>query len=187
MELVAADGLDALTMAGLAEAVDSSVGATYRYFPGKAELVAALQVEAVQRFAAHLDAELAAASSDPLLRVERAHLAYLRFAEVEPHVFALIDASLSNPARVLDDAGLEAVEAQLAPVLEQGAATLRAAVDAGALAPGDAMLRTHALWAALHGVGHFRKRDGRSPVASSALAAEVVRAMLAGWGAPRPR
>jgi AcrR family transcriptional regulator len=182
MKIVAERGLDGLTMAHLADEVGASIGSTYRYFPGKAELVAALQAEAIARFAAHLRSELGPPGA-PLERVARAHLAYLTFADAAPEVFALIDASLSEPRRVLDDAAAAAVEASLEPVLAVCAATIDDAVAAGALRPGDAVVRTHALWAALHGVSHFRKRDGRSAVSSWRLAEEVVGAMLAGWGA----
>jgi len=44
-------------------------------------------------------------------------------------------------------------------------------VAAGTLAPGDTRLRTLAVWAAVHGVTHFRKRDRILP---ANLAAERV-------------
>jgi AcrR family transcriptional regulator len=43
------DGLEALTMARLAEELDTAVGSVYRYFSSKAELLGAIESHAIQR------------------------------------------------------------------------------------------------------------------------------------------
>jgi AcrR family transcriptional regulator len=48
--LVADGGLDALTINGLARAVDYTPGALYRYFPSRDALVVALQLEVQRQF-----------------------------------------------------------------------------------------------------------------------------------------
>ena len=48
---VASEGLDALTIKGLAVELDCAVGTVYTYFPSKGALVAALQVAAIRRLA----------------------------------------------------------------------------------------------------------------------------------------
>jgi len=48
LELVGEEGIDALSIKGIAERADYSPGALYRYFASKDELVAALALRAVQ-------------------------------------------------------------------------------------------------------------------------------------------
>jgi hypothetical protein len=78
------------------------------------------------------------------------------------------------------------VNAALAPLLELVGSLLHECELAGALAPGEAPVRTRLLWASLHGLGHFRKRDRGEPPANrvDALVPELLRTLLLGWGAP---
>lgn len=184
MKIVVADGISALTITRLAQEADAAVGAVYRYFPSKDALLAALQERAVTRFGAFLDASLDRASDAPLARVWAAAVAWPAFADAEPDAYALADASLSNPAAVLSDESAAAVDRALAPILSKCAALIEAAAAEGALAPGPPLLRAHALWAAMHGVAHFKKRDRLGVAArSSAIRDELVAALLIGWGA----
>lgn len=57
-------GFEALTMARLAEAVDASVGAVYRYYPSKADLVEAVQGRAVEKLGQSFDERFPALVSE---------------------------------------------------------------------------------------------------------------------------
>jgi len=170
-----------LTMKSLARECDLSVGAAYRYFPGKQALLTGLQIRAVQALEAHLELNIAGAR-DPLARIEAAAGTWASFGAAHPTLFRLVDSSLSDPDRQLSDEEAASVEVALSPVLTRIAGLFDDAVDAGLLVPGDSEMRTHALWAALHGVGHFRKR--RTPPNGEDLERELVRAILAGWRKP---
>ena len=180
LEMVVEEGLGALTVQGLARRMRSAVGAMYRYFSGKDALVLALQERAVGRFAEHLDAEL---SGRGLERVLSAFFAWHSFAEVEPALYGLLDAALSSPAKLLDDEGARALDTRLREVLSVCAGTLEAAAKEGLLDPGDPRLRTYALWAAMHGVEHFQKRDDYAELRSPELRQELLLTLLRGWGA----
>ncbi|TNE87592.1 MAG: TetR/AcrR family transcriptional regulator [Deltaproteobacteria bacterium] len=180
LAIVISDGLDALTMPGLAEAADTGVGSLYRYFSGKDAVIAALQVHAVGAFAEHLSEAVGERRGLEALRaITRS---WAGFRDARPELFALADQSLSDPRQLLDDEQEAEVAATLAPALRRVHLALTEAVDDGDLAPGDATLRTHALWAAIHGAEHFRKRERRSGVGADALRDELVTAILAGWG-----
>jgi hypothetical protein len=96
---------------------------------------------------------------------------------------------LATPEPVLDDREALDVEAHVRPVVERAAILIGSATACGALAAGDAALRTLVLWAALQGADQFRKRDRVLPPAlqSWALADAALDALLLGWGAPPPR
>ena len=186
MDVVREDGLDALTMARIAADLDVAVGGLYRYFADKQALLASLQVRVVHDFEALLDDRLSRCPNAPLARVWCAFASWREFAARYPERYRLVDSSLSDPQPVLDPGLAAAVQEALAPVLRRLSGLLDAAVVAGELQPGDTLLRTHALWAAVHGVEHFRKRDALLPEAlhSHHLHDALLGGLLTGWGAP---
>lgn len=185
MGILATEGPDALTMPRLAVTADAAVGALYRYFPSKDALVAALQRRALAAFRERLTRAIAD-ESHPVDQIRAVASAWWSFQAAEPASFVLLDAAISSPHRVLDDPLAAEVDAEVRAVLAEVATVVARAEAEGFLAPGDATLRAYALWAAVHGAAHFRKRDPIAAVGSGAIRKEVVSALLAGWGA-RPR
>jgi AcrR family transcriptional regulator len=171
-------------MSRLASSVGGAVGALYRYFPGKDDIIVALQRRAIEGFRLDLDADLAAAGDESALELLRVtSLAWLRDAERAPLRHRLIASSLSAPDRQLSDADVLAVHASIQPVLSAVVSLINRAVDAGELSPGDAMQRTHVLWATLQGLDHFRKLDRLRPVSlqTETLAIAALDALFTGW------
>lgn len=180
LDIVIRGGLDALTMPGLAEAADTGVGSLYRYFSGKDAVIAALQVRAVGAFVDSLSRAVEGKRGIVALRVITR--SWSTFRADQPALFSLADQSLADPRQLLDDTQEAEVAATLAPALALVQRALTEAVEDGTLTAGDALVRTHALWAAIHGAEHFRKREVRSGVSADALRDELVSAILAGWG-----
>ncbi|MFT4979061.1 MAG: AcrR family transcriptional regulator, partial [Myxococcota bacterium] len=147
MRRVVADGLDGLTIAGLAADVDAAVGAIYRYFPGKADLLAALQLQAVGTLRGHIEAALGQTAARlallpppvaALARLLVALAAWTDLAHAQPALYQLADRSLSDPRRLLSDAQADAVDEALRPILATCCGLLDAAVATGALSEGPA-------------------------------------------------
>jgi AcrR family transcriptional regulator len=191
LRIVSDEGLDALTMQRLAAEVGASVGSTYTYFPSKGALVAEVQREAVERLASSVlvlgaDVDRAVAGDDASLA---AVVAFGRFwltaggpypEEMRLLLLLLSDATDAVPPE--DAARVVPAVLRLTGLLE---GRLRAAADAGALAPGDADRRTIALAAALTGCLQLATvqrwdEDLLDPVAAGRL---VLDALLTGWGA----
>ncbi len=183
MELIETEGLEAVTIAALARRIDASVGGMYRYYPSKEAIFVALQHRAIAGFGDYLEGVLQEAGADPLERIRVAFGAWHRHAERAPSTHRLLDSFMSAPGPYLSEEDAKAVNASLAPVLERLAELFAEAVEAGALRPGDAQQRTHVVWAAMHGLDHFRKRDRLSPEALQvpALRDALFEATLAGW------
>lgn len=187
-ELVAATGLDALSMSKLAAAVDYTPGALYRYFDSKDALLARLVQRVLEDLRGQLMAALAAlpAKASPLARVLALVAAYRDFARREPHRFGLLATTMAEP-RVLLPERSHAQTAAVAAVgaLEPLAQALGAAAEAGLLAPGDAAERTVCLFAMLHGVLQLPKLARHAPggLDVDRLVGAGVRALLVGWGA----
>ena len=180
LQIVVDDGLAALSVHEIARRLDCAVGGLYRYFANKEAILVGLQDHAVERFSAHLEAET---TGDGLERVLSAFFAWHSFAEVEPALYSLLDGALSDPARQLSDDAARVVEGRLRELMTRCAMPLQRAQDQGLLSPGDARLRAYSLFAAMHGVEHFRKRDSYSEIQSADVRQDLLIGMLRGWGA----
>ncbi len=191
MGIVSSEGREALTLARLAGEADAAVGGLYRYFESKDALLVAMQARAIARFHSFLVQCLAVvpAELDPreaaLHRVLTLPHAWARFAAEEPALHGLIDSSLSTLEPSLTEEAARTVEAVIEPLLSRCTRELAAAARLGAVQPGDARLRTMAMWAVVHGTDHFRKRDRLVPHAHNAAAIRrhLVDALMLGWGA----
>jgi AcrR family transcriptional regulator len=98
-DVVAADGLEGLTLRAIARHAGVSHGAPLRHFPSLAALLAALAAEGFTGLMATIDAVLAAADDEaaaqgrtvtPRQRVAIAGQAYVRFALAEPGVYSVM-------------------------------------------------------------------------------------------------
>ncbi|MEM6958285.1 MAG: TetR/AcrR family transcriptional regulator [Myxococcota bacterium] len=180
-QLVAIDGLEALSIARVANLADYTPGALYRYFPSKEALLSALAIEATAR----VGAALAGCEGPPLTRAVSCAQRYVRFASDEPHVFALLSTLTAEPRTLVDSAPhSDDVALALTNVLAPVAAMLEAAANDGKLAQGDAMERALMLWAALHGALQLRKQASRLPaLAESDLTSALIRTLFVGFGA----
>lgn len=196
MALVVEDGMEGLTIARLANRIGGSVGALYRYFESKEELVVGLQEMAIADFREFLDRRLAAqAEAFPedvsprvaaLAKIMSAVAAYVDHADGSPQPHRLVDLFLSTPDAVLSDEDARAVgQRVIMPILEIVGGLLALAVQVGALAPGHVEQRTHLAWAFVHGLDHFRKRDrlNGEHLQVQVLLPLAVRTLLAGFGA----
>jgi AcrR family transcriptional regulator len=190
MDLVTQDGVDGLTMSAVAYRVGCAVGALYRYFPTKQDLVVALEKQALVDYARFFEYELHLYSGGKgpardLSLVFAAARAYFQHAEREPNAHRMLDLFLSSFETMLDEAQARSVEETLAPILLRCDKIFAEAAAHGAISAGDVRLRTLALWQIVHGTDHFRKRDRLLPPGQRALpvAGAAIEAMLLGWGA----
>lgn len=198
MAIALEDGLDRLTVARLAERVDAAVGSLYRYFPSKDALLAALQARAIEQLGVELDAATRAAEtllgdlpthSRALARAVVIGPCYLHVSQRSAQRHRLIDSWVSSRQPVLSSDAAATVNVSLEPIIAEVAGKMQRATDCGALDKGDQRQRAHVLWATIHGLDHFRKRDRIQPdnLKVQALLAQALRALLLGWGAERDR
>ena len=196
MAIVVDEGLDCLTVAGIAKRLDAAVGSLYRYFPGKEALIVGLQERAIRDFHDFVDTRFEVARRElgadattamgQLVLLLVAFASYLEDDSADPSRHRLLDAFLSTPTPVLPDDQARAVEGVLEPLLVAIAGLIDAGVAAGTLDPGDSRVRTYVGWAAVHGLDHLRKRDRivPEPLRVRHLFDETWAALLHGWGAP---
>lgn len=161
--IVAAEGLDALTMQRLATELDCAVGTAYTYFPSKSALVAQVQADAIERltgsyllFRARLDAEgLDGTTAD--VAALAGVVGFVRFwiatFDSFPEEAKLLQLLMSEPPRpVIADEDVGRVVPSALRLLQLAAEAIAAAAAAGAVGDGDALERAIRLAAATNGV-----------------------------------
>lgn len=191
MEMVEEGGFAALSINKLAEAVDYTPGALYRYFGSKDALLSQL----IQRILVEVHGQLLAAQAllpagaTPLAHVLMLADGYRAFARREPHRFGLLAMSLAQPRILLgEESDARPVMKVMWSVMQPLSEALAAAARDGLLAPGNPAERTLCLFGLLQGMLPLRKRARQVPGAYDVdrLAVSGIHALLVGWGA-RPR
>lgn len=194
MAVLAAEGLEALTLARLGKSLGVVPAALYRYFPSKDALLAALQRRAVGTIHAGLRAALVeldtlTVRTSPevaiLAKLLGAARFYLDLPRTEPQAFFLVAILVGDPRPLLSDDESRRTAPLLLALLRDVDEMFRLAEDRGALDKGESASRTLAFWALLQGALSLEKARRIAPSFMSAadVAASAVAAMLVGWGA----
>lgn len=148
LRVVEADGVAAVTLRDLARTIGVSPSATYRHFPSRDHLVAAMAVEARRQLAlAMVAARDAVAATGPkagrsVRRLEAIGGAYVRFAVQRPRLFELAFTPCPVPPPSIEDPSSWGV---LVDVLDEMAAT-------GAMPRVGRDEATLIAWSAVHGL-----------------------------------
>ncbi|MEE2830443.1 MAG: TetR/AcrR family transcriptional regulator [Myxococcota bacterium] len=187
LELVLEEGLAGLTVQRLASRMDWSVGALYRYFPGKDALLAETQRRVLTKLHQDILDDVAAIgmADEPLAGVLSITRRFRRFALEEPARFHLVSAVLADPRPLVSNEYVGQVAEVLRSLLATVDQQLEGAALAGQLDVGDASKRTVLLWAGLHGLLQFAKlgrleaRLRQTTVLAETLADDLLRS----WGA----
>ncbi|MCK9903107.1 hypothetical protein CC117_27185 [Parafrankia colletiae] len=140
LDLVAAEGVGALSLRRLAREAGVSSGAPYHHFPDRAALFAAIVVDGHDLLFTRLDAARAG-SSDAVATLRELLVAYSGFAADHPaHMRVMLRPELAEPA-----AHPEVTAAGVRPIELLRSAVL-AAQDEGAVPPGDPEPVLHMFW-----------------------------------------
>ncbi|MCO4771944.1 MAG: TetR/AcrR family transcriptional regulator [Deltaproteobacteria bacterium] len=196
LQVVEEHGVEGVTIARMAKILMWSVGALYRYFPGKEAVLAELQIQVLgdlgEAIVERIDAALQAPEVSMLPPGDRSLLAllvaadcYRRHAEDEPARFALLSGVLAAPREVLKGQEAEAVGMAMSGLLDRVTRLVESATDAGSLQPGSAPERTLLLWSSVQGLLQMRKialLDPRLPDLPT-LVLQLTEGLLLGWGA----
>jgi AcrR family transcriptional regulator len=142
-ELLAEDGIGAVTLRGIAKAAGVSHGAPLRHFAGRAELLSAVATEG---FTELLERRTRLPDAGPRERLTAACHNYVDFALRHPAMFELMF------RRDLIDPAEPALAAVSSAVFDEFAALVAAA---GGHRGTDPRLVAASLWAALHGLAQL--------------------------------
>jgi len=193
LSLVVDDGLEALTIQGLARALDWAPGALYRYFPSKDALYAELQRRVINAYEETLSTALSSPRPDSggervapvLVDLATTTLHYQAYGERHPGVFHLFAMTLGDPNPLLPDPEGARVMAAVDQILLRITAVIEDGQVDGTLLPGSPSDRTLVFWATIQDVLQLRKLARFSParLANARLLRRATTDLLVGWGA----
>lgn len=195
LRIATEDGLEALTMQRLAAEVEAAIGTVYTYFPSKGALLAEVQREAIDRLLGSYlllrpDVEARVADADPTVATVAHLVAFGRFwiasLDTFPQEQVLLQQLMNDRRRAVPDDELGRVLPAILRLFDLARVRFDAAVEVGALHPGDAMDRTITFAACLSGVLGVGKLDrwDVSLLDGRRLARQLNDDLLVGWGAP---
>ena len=191
--VVAAEGLDALTMQRLAAELDCAVGTAYTYFPSKSALVAELQAEAIETLAGsyllfreRFDAGEATGRVAALAHLVGFGRFWIATFDTFPDEARLLQLLMAEPSTTLiADDDLSRVVPSAMRLLDHARTAIGRAATAGAIEAGDAMERAVRLAAALNGVLLLDRlaRVDEDLFDATRHGCALLDELLRGWGA----
>jgi AcrR family transcriptional regulator len=187
MDIIAEEGLHACSVHRVADAVDYTPGALYRYFSSKDALLSALVVRVLDTLEGEIrTAQKTSLKGNGLTNVVKAFEVYRRFSVEKPNRFGLLSLMMAQPGTVFSEESetLPAINGMLktlAPLAE----ALDECVAQGFLKKGDNNRRAWVLFSGLQGVLQLQKQSRHVPdlLDIHALSEELLRTILSGWGA----
>jgi AcrR family transcriptional regulator len=175
-ELIAADGVDALSLRKLAAGVSTSTTAVYSLFGGKPGLIRAVYLEAFEGFARQLRA--GGPTDDPAEDLVQLGLAYRRYALAQPHLYALLFTDAAH-AHIQQDVLLAEVSGAAFDFLHD---TVRRGVEAGVFVDEPTDLIALAAWGLVHGLVALEMQGNLpEPGQMDSVYEPALRAHVRGW------
>ena len=197
LRIVTEEGLEALTMARLADDLDTAVGSVYRYYGSKSDLIAAIQGQAIEQLRRSHDASvtpMVAAVAPTLVESEalvrlvvlgRWMAAAAQRYEQEVRLLQMVS---SRRASTLSRAGAADLMGPTMALVMAVSGTIEAAITAGDLDEGGDPLERSIVWLTAFG-GVFVAEDLERYLPDVFGGGRLVRRLAAdlfvGWGAPR--
>lgn len=196
MDIVGADGLEALTMQRVADELDCAVGTIYTYFPSKSALVAEVQRAAIETLTesyliirSDTDRLLTADEPSERVRLLTRAVGVGRFwastTETHPQEAQLMQTMMTVHHEVITNEDAQRVLPAAVRHLDLGRAVLDDAASGGALGPADAWERVVTWVSAINGVvqlSRLRVHD-EELLDGVRLAATLNLDLLRAWGA----
>lgn len=199
LDLAVREGLGALTTPRLARELGYTPAAFYRYFESKDALLLALETRTAQRYyarffevfasARHALDDLRTLGGQPrvraLARIALLAKVYASLAKEEPAHFRLVGVLVTGDRSWMKGTGAEKLEAHVLERIAEVVVLFAEAEELSALARGNPVERLMILWVSLHAVLAAAPLAEAHPelLDLDAMGAELLRALLVGWGA----
>jgi AcrR family transcriptional regulator len=151
-------GLHATTINQIAKLSELSVGTIYLYYKNKEEIFAALQEEGFGVMF-KLISKAEGKSSDPFEKVRNIAMTYVEFSEKYRDYFDILNYFLSTPELLFPPVLKSRIDRTAGRSLNVLIRAMESGVESGAFKKMDPEKHAVSLWAALHGLIHFKKLE----------------------------
>ena len=185
LQIVREQGLDGLTMASLAERMDYTTPALYRYFPSKGVLIAELNRRVIADVRTALS-EAWAEAEDPLAAVSATAEVLYALATERPAAFGLVTLSLADPRFEIEEAR-PAHAPELEAMVMALSAHLAEAEAAGQISSGDPAERALRLLFGVLGTLQLRTLERfEARIDTRGVVLGLAKDLIAGWQEEHP-
>jgi AcrR family transcriptional regulator len=194
LHIVTEDGIEALTMARLAAELDTAPGAVYRYFASKADLMAAIEANAIDQLQRSHDASVEPVAelvdervddAPAIVRLVTLGRWFCAAAQRYPEEVRLLQLVSARRSSTLTPEGAAGIAPSVLTLLAAVSATIDDAIDTGVIRPGDGLVRAIMWLMAFGGVAAAEDLEEYMPevLGGGRLARELNVDLLVGWGA----
>jgi AcrR family transcriptional regulator len=180
IELIAVSGARALSLREVARATGVSHASTYRHFPNKESVLAAIAEQGFRELTRQMDRAALLPPRAPLQSLHRVGMAYVAFGRAHPHHLQIMFGDLITSHETYPSL-LEASGAAFEVLLS----TVRAGQKAGVIRGSDEHLVSFAAWSQVHGLallmgsGHIPV-DGPGKLQSDKISDAVLNLLQTG-------
>jgi AcrR family transcriptional regulator len=185
LELIAVNGARALSLREVARATGVSHASTYRHFPNKESVLAAIAERGFRELTQQMRRAALQSPRTPLQRLHRIGMAYVAFGRTHPHHIQIMFGDFINSHQIYPSL-LEASRAAFEVLLS----TVRAGQNAGLIRGTDERLVSFAAWSQVHGLalligsGHISTDDSVT-LPSDEIAGAALNLLQAGLAVTR--
>jgi AcrR family transcriptional regulator len=155
-QMLVEKGLNGTSMNQVAQLGELGVATIYFYYRSKEELFAALQQEGLELLYSRIEQASRKGKSNAD-KIRRAALAYLRFSEENKDYFDIMNYFLSSPEEIFTPELKHKVDQRGEKILGLVVKMVEDGVEKGEFRRVEARNFSLLLWAALHGLTHFKK------------------------------
>ena len=179
-EIISEEGVDKLSMRGIADRIDYSAAGLYEYFGGKDEIITAVCLQGDERLRQNMGK--VDISLPPMEYLVEIGLAYIDFAVNNPdHFMLMFNAGLEPPAEIQESETYETSFDILVAAITRG-------VEVGVFVPRDGfgvMDMAFMAWSVVHGISVLRVTQfALLPYDFSAADREVLKTAVFGLSQP---
>ena len=180
--MIVAQGLAQFSLRRLATQLGVTAPALYRFFDGKAGIVAAIAeaeftqlIDVIERAAAGVD--------DPIDQIKAQSVAYVKCAVENPALFAVMFAYRPPWTQGPDPAELPLA----AKAWQLASVAIEQAIAQGRIGEPDSVLAARTIWSAVHGVATLQTLGTTASAADRRLVDSVIDAVVDGLAARKPQ
>lgn len=152
IQLMAADGIDSLSMRSVAKRVGLTAGALYRYFPNKQQLLVCCWADALEGLAQRFD-QIDADIDDPVEAVRAMLTAYARFGMEDIDRFNVLFMPVHGEAALAD------ADEQIPRAYQFAFVQVERAVATGRFPDVRPAVALRILWGSIHGILALKDHD----------------------------
>lgn len=157
-KLLLEDGMQTISINGIAREAELGVGTIYFYYKNKEEIFAALQQEGLRLLYSSISA-IYRAKKDPKIKLKQMGLAYLSFSSDNKDYFDIINYFLASPKPVFPEKLKKKIDESGNKILDVISSVVSDGIAEKSFRETDSRRFSIMFWGTIHGLVQFQKLE----------------------------